>query len=100
MVVYTRELKAVTTALDRAEKQQEELNNAARGFKRPNTAGTGGGGALPGGGGGGRGRRGGAAAAAAGGALGGLKGNIATTIASLVGLNEAIKRQGESWMQP
>ena len=95
MVVYTRELKAVTTALDRAEKQQEELNNAAREFKRPNTAGPGGGGALPPGGGGGRGRRGGgAAAAAAGGALGGLRGNIATTVASLVGLNEAIQETG------
>ena len=95
MITYTRELKSVTGALDRAEKEQEELNAAARGYQRPNVGGPGGPGRTlpPGGGGGGR-RGGGIGAAAAGGALGGLRGNIATTIASLVGLNEAIQETG------
>lgn len=83
--------------LQEAIDKQKELNRLVSQQQRP-TGGGGGrppAGALPPGG-GGRGRRGGggAAAAAAGGALGGLRGNIATTLASLIGLNEAIQETG------
>ena len=101
MAEFTATASDLSRKISDAEASQRGLNRETEkyarlakglpstGFRAPGVPPGGGGGGRRGGGGGGN-----AAAAAAGGAFGGLKGNIATTIASLVGLQQAIQETG------
>ena len=101
--VYDFRLEEVTNALQKAEKEQRDLNKAAKGYVAPRVGAPGG--ALPpggGGGGGGGGRRGGrgvggltpGGAGAIGAAVGGLKTQLLGAIGAVVGLNAALQETG------